>query len=672
MNKPNSAIVDQIAQLRDTINQHNYRYYVLDEASIPDAEYDRLMRQLQQLEQQTPQLITPDSPTQRVGAEPVAAFNQISHAVPMLSLDNAFSASDLVDFDRRNRERLGLDQIEYACEPKLDGLAVSLLYKNGILVQAATRGDGHTGEDITHNVRTIATVPLRLLGQSYPAYLEVRGEVYMTRKGFIALNKSQARRNQKQFANPRNAAAGSLRQLDARITATRPLKIDCYAVGKFEGGQLPDRQSEILQRLKDWGLHINTHLRSVTGVEDCLGYYQNILSQRDGLEYEIDGVVFKVNAIKQQQRLGFVSRAPRWAIAHKFPAQEELTTVKAIDVQVGRTGAITPVARLEPVFVGGVTVTNATLHNIDEVLRKDVRVGDTVIVRRAGDVIPEVVSVVMEQRPENTVQFELPSLCPQCGSDVMRVEGEAVARCSGGLYCPAQRKEAIKHFATRRALDIEGLGDKLVEQMVDQQLINRVDDLFKLEPSQLAALERMGPKSAQNLIAAIESAKQTSLQRFLYALGIREVGEATARGLAGYFGKLDQIMTADRSALEQVPDVGPIVAEHIVSFFAQPHNREVITALIEQGVTWPDLAVDIDEDRPLTGKTIVLTGTLSQLTRDQAREQLLKLGARVSGSVSTKTSLVVAGTDAGSKLDKALKLGVEVIDEAQLLELIGR
>ena len=670
--KPTQDIVVRVKQLRSVINQHNYHYYVLDIPKISDSEYDRLLRELQQIEQQYPALISPDSPTQRVGAEPLKSFGQVAHAVPMLSLDNAFSEQELLDFDRRLRERLQLDQIDYTAEPKLDGLAVSLLYRDGLLVQAATRGDGHTGEDITANVRTINCVPLRLLGQGYPSLLEVRGEVYMDKKGFADLNEQQARRGDKLFVNPRNAAAGSLRQLDPQVTAGRPLSMDCYGIGQVEGGAMPGRHSEVLVLLKDWGLRVNDQIRTLNSIDACVQFYQKIGAIRADLPYEIDGVVFKLDQIALQQQAGFVSRAPRWAIAYKFPAQEEITTVNAIEIQVGRTGALTPVARLEPVFVGGVTVTNATLHNLDEIRRKDVRVGDTVIVRRAGDVIPEIVGVVLEQRPAGAVLFDLPSRCPVCDSDVVRIEGEAASRCSGGLYCPAQRKEAIKHFASRRAMDIDGLGDKLVEQLVDQQFIAHVDDLYALKAGPLMMLERMGEKSAHKLIDALQRSKKTTLPRFLFALGIREVGEATARILAQHFGTLEAIMAADRAALEQVSEVGPIVAEHIVSFFSQAHNRQVIQALRDRGVEWPaiDVVAAVGE-LPLGGKTVVLTGSLEQLTRAEAKEQLQALGARVSGSVSARTDLVIAGHDAGSKLEKARSLGIEIMDEAALLALLG-
>jgi len=656
-------------QLRQQIDHHNYRYYVLDDPEISDAQYDRLMRELQALEAEHPELVTPDSPTQRVGAEPLAAFGEVRHEIPMLSLDNAFSDEELADFDRRARERLKVETLEYTAEPKLDGLAVSLLYENGRLVRGATRGDGNTGEDITQNVRTIDSIPLRLIGADYPRRLEVRGEVFMSHEGFRRLNLQQQKQGEKQFVNPRNAAAGSLRVLDSRITARRPLEIYCYGVGITEGGEIPDRQSEILDRLKQWGLRVYKGIRRVEGLKGCAAYYRELETGRDKMPFDIDGVVFKVDRLDYQRQLGFVARAPRWAIARKFPAQEEMTRVTGIDVQVGRTGAITPVARLEPVFVGGVTVTNATLHNEDEVHRKDVRVGDTVFVRRAGDVIPEVVSVVREQRPRGARRFVMPAHCPVCGSDIERVEGEAVARCTGGLYCEAQRKEAIKHFASRRAMDIEGLGDKLVEQMVDRKLVDDIAGLYKLDRDTLAGLERMGDKSADNLVAALEKSRKTTLDRFLYALGIREVGEATARSLARAFGDLEPLMKADQQQLENIRDIGPVVAQHIVHFFQQPHNKQVIGKLIKAGIEWP--AVKVKGEQPLAGNTYVLTGTLSNMTRDEATRRLQELGATVAGSVSKKTTAVIAGEKAGSKLAKAEKLGVEVLDETQLQRLLG-
>ncbi|MFN2338609.1 MAG: NAD-dependent DNA ligase LigA [Gammaproteobacteria bacterium] len=659
----------RIDELRTQLHHHNYCYYVLDTPEIPDAEYDRLYRELQQLEARYPDLVTPDSPTQRVGAEPLKAFGTVQHELPMLSLDNAFNDEELADFDRRVRERLEVEQVEYAAEPKLDGLAVSLLYENGVLVRGATRGDGTTGEDITANVRTIASVPLRLQGEA-PRRLEVRGEVFISHQGFLRLNQEAQAKGQKPFVNPRNAAAGSLRQLDPRLTAERPLEIYCYGIGVLDGMEAPPRHSATLAQLRDWGLRVYPGVTTVTGLDGCLEYYRDMEARRAELPFDIDGVVFKVDRLDQQRELGFVSRAPRWAIARKFPAQEEMTRVLGIDVQVGRTGAITPVARLEPVFVGGVTVTNATLHNEDEVHRKDVRVGDTVLVRRAGDVIPEVVQVVLSKRPKGARRFVMPVTCPVCGSEIEKAEGEAVARCSGGLYCAAQRKEAIKHFASRRAMDIEGLGDKLVEQLVEQGLVEDAADLYALTAEQLAELERMGEKSATNLVAALEKSKDTRLARFLFALGIREVGEATARILAREFGDLDALMQVDEARLEQVRDVGPVVAHHIATFFRQPHNREVIAKLRKAGIHWPAVEVAAPAEQTLAGKTFVLTGTLAGMTRDQAKERLQALGAKVSGSVSKKTDYVVAGAEAGSKLDKAEELGVPVLDEAQLLALL--
>jgi DNA ligase (NAD+) len=664
-----------IARLRVEINQHNHRYYVLDDPQVPDAEYDRLMQQLQALELDAPELITPDSPTQRVGAKPLGGFEEVRHAVAMLSLDNAFNDDDMLAFDARIKKGLEVAEIAYCAEPKLDGLAVSLRYEDGILVRAATRGDGRVGEDITQNVRTIGCVPLRLMGNDYPPVLEVRGEVYMPKAGFDALNKRQREHDEKPFANPRNAAAGSLRQLDPNITATRPLAMYCYGVGEVTAGaELPAFHRAMLARLKEWGLRISPETEVVSDVAGCLEYYRKIGEIRAALPYEIDGVVFKVNSLKQQQALGFVSRAPRWAIAHKFPAQEEMTRLIDIDIQVGRTGALTPVARLEPVFVGGVTVTNATLHNEDEVRRKDVRGGDMVIVRRAGDVIPEVVSVVLAQRPDDARPFVMPTDCPVCGSEVRRVEGEAVSRCSGGLYCSAQRKEAIKHFASRRAMDIEGLGDKLVEQLVEMDWLNSVADLYDrtaLPHAKLAGMERMGDKSAENLIKAIDKSKETTLARFLFSLGIREVGEATAQALANHFGSLPAIMGADEEALLKVTDVGPVVVANLRAFFHEAHNREVIESLQQLGVRWPDVVATVDLPQPLAGQTFVLTGSMEQMTRDEAKAKLQAQGAKVTGSVSKKTSYVVVGADPGSKRDKAEKLGVPILDEAALMSLLS-
>ncbi|MCW8918675.1 MAG: NAD-dependent DNA ligase LigA [Gammaproteobacteria bacterium] len=658
------------AELRQQLAYHNHRYYVLDDPEIPDVEYDRLFRELQALEQHYPALVTADSPTQRVGGAALSGFTQVRHEIPMLSLGNVFSEEELTDFDRRVRQGLGVDEVEYCAEPKLDGLAISIRYENGLLVRTATRGDGASGEDVTHNVRTIHSVPLTLRGGDTPRVLEVRGEVYMDKAGFAALNARQRERGEKPFANPRNAAAGSLRQLDPRITATRPLTIYCYGVGVVEGVELPSAHFDILQKLKDWGLRVCPEIQKVQGVQGCRDYFRQIGARRDALPYDIDGVVYKVNSLAQQRELGFVSRAPRWATAHKFPAQEQLTVLNDVEWQVGRTGALTPVARLEPVPVAGVVVSNATLHNPDEMARKDVRKGDTVIVRRAGDVIPEVVGVVLSKRPAGALPFTTPIHCPVCGSEVERDEGEAVPRCSGGLYCPAQRKNAIRHFASRRAMDIDGLGEKLVEQLVDAGLIDDVADLFTLTAGQLAGLERMGEKSAQNLLTALQQASHTTLERFLFALGIREVGESTARTLAKHFGTLEAIMTASEEQLLAVADVGPIVAHHLHTFFRQPHNIEVIGKLQRSGVEWPDVAVAAAGAQPLAGQTFVLTGALSQLSREEAKEKLIALGAKVSSSVSKKSSVVVAGKAAGSKLTKAQELGVAVWDEAQLLALL--
>lgn len=661
-----TELEQRAATLREQINHYNYLYYVADNPEVPDAEYDRLFRELQQLEQDHPELLSPDSPTQRVGGEPLAKFAEVEHALPMLSLDNAFDQEELAAFDKRVREWLNTDQPQtYAAEPKLDGLAISIRYENGVLVQAATRGDGTRGEDVTNNVRTIRTVPLKLQGENVPAVVEVRGEIFMPKDGFEKLNQSQLDNNRKVFVNPRNAAAGSLRQLDSKITAQRPLDIYCYGIGYLEGMSRPDSHSAAMRQIEQWGCRISPELKTLTGLEACQDYIQQLGERRDSLPYDIDGVVFKVDDNALQERLGFVSRAPRWAIAYKFPAQEEMTTVEDIEVQVGRTGALTPVARLKPVFVGGVTVSNATLHNEDEIRRKDVRIGDTVIVRRAGDVIPEVVKVITSKRPDNVREFEMPAQCPVCGSDVEREEGEAVSRCSGGLFCGAQRKEAIKHFASRKALDIDGLGDKLVEQMVDAGLIKDVADLFLLTVEQLAGLERMGQKSAENLVNALQAAKDTRLPRFLYALGIREVGEATARSLALHYPELEALMQADADALVEIEDVGPVVAHHIQTFFQQSHNREVIDRLIDVGIHWPQ-EERASVNAAVSGKTIVLTGTLENMSRSEAKEKLLALGAKVSGSVSKKTDYVVAGSDAGSKLTKAESLGVTVVGEETL------
>jgi len=657
--------------LREKIDRYNFHYYVLDDPLIPDGEFDHLLRELQGLEQKYPQLVTSDSPTQRVGAKPLDSFDGVEHKLPMLSLDNALNDQELEDFNQRVCDRLEADgAIAYAAEPKLDGLAISLRYEAGVLVQGATRGDGTQGEDVTQNVRTIPSVPLRLLGTGWPEILEVRGEIFMPTAGFNKLNEAALSRGEKSFANPRNAAAGSLRQLDPQITAQRPLAIFCYGFGELSGGDLASTHSAAIKILPNWGLPISPELRVVQGLAGCQRYYSEMQMRRFGLDYEIDGIVFKVDDLRQQRSLGSVTRHPRWAIARKFPPQEEMTRLLAIDVQVGRTGVITPVARLEPINVAGVTVTNATLHNAEEVRRKDVRVGDRVIIRRAGDVIPQVVRVVQELRPADAALFQMPAHCPECGSDLIRDGDGVVLRCSGGLFCPAQRKEAIKHFASRRALDIEGLGDKLVEQLVDKCVVESPADLYrKLNPEILAGLERMGEKSATNLCAALEKSKSTSLARFLYALGIREVGEATAHSLALYFGNLERLIKADTDALLVVPDVGPVVAEHIHTFFHQTHNQEVIEALQSAGIRWKEMEAPRAEQQPLAGKTLVLTGTLSR-PRAEIKEQLQALGAKVSGSVSGKTDYLVAGMEAGSKLEKAEKLGVAVLDEAALEGLL--
>jgi len=670
------ATTDKLESLKQQIRHHNYRYHVLDDPEVPDAEYDRLVRQLQAIESENPELITEDSPTQRVGDAPISAFGTVQHQVPMLSLDNAFAADELREFHRRVTDRLeleeGADQLCYAAEPKLDGAAVSLLYENGQLVRGATRGDGTTGEDITHNVRTIDAVPLRLIGKDYPPTLEVRGEVFMPKAGFEAYNKKAEQAGEKTFVNPRNAAAGSLRQLDPKLTAERPLDMYVYSVGRIDGGELPETHSEVIERLQGWGLKTCPESAVVEGVEGCLAYYEALGAKRDSLPYEIDGVVYKVDNLLQQRELGFVSRAPRWAIAHKFPAQEELTTVEGVEFQVGRTGAVTPVARLKPVFVGGVTVRNATLHNIDELHRKDVRVGDTVTIRRAGDVIPEVVGVIASRRPKGTKAVQLPKNCPVCGSAVTREGDEAVARCSGGLYCSAQRAEALKHFVSRKAMDIEGLGSKIIEQLVAIDRIKTPADIFQLNKYELAEMERMGEKSAENLVNSIEENRSTTLERFLYALGIREVGEATASSLASYFGTLDAIVAATEDELVEVPDVGPIVASRIRSFFDETHNRDVIKALRDSGVHWQESAPQRSPSKGgLSGKTFVLTGTLPSMTRDEAKQKIQACGGKVTGSVSKKTSYLVYGDKAGSKLAKAQELGVETIDEAGLTVLLA-
>lgn len=667
------SIIQQINQLRTSLRHHEHLYHVLDAPEIPDAEYDRLMQQLRVLEAQHPELITNDSPTQRVGAAPLDAFEQVKHEVPMLSLDNVFDEESYLAFDKRVHDRLKrADPLTFCCELKLDGLAVSLLYEDGELVRAATRGDGTTGENITANVRTIRAIPLRLQGDKLPRRVEVRGEVFMPLAGFEQLNDEARRKGGKVFANPRNAAAGSLRQLDPRITAKRPLTFFCYGVGLLEGGELPRSHIQRLMQFKAWGLPVSDRVKLCTGSEQVIAFYRQVEQDRSGLGFDIDGVVIKVDSLDLQEQLGFVARAPRWATAFKFPAQEQITQVREVEFQVGRTGAITPVARLEPVQVAGVIVSNATLHNADEIERLGLRIGDTVIVRRAGDVIPQVVGVVMDQRPQDAKEITFPEHCPVCGSDIERVEGEAVARCTGGLFCAAQRKEALKHFVSRRALDVDGMGDKIIEQLVEKQYVENPADLFALTPGILTGLDRMGPKSAQNLVAALEKAKQTTFARFLYALGIREVGEATAANLAAHFRNLENLRAADIEALKSVPDVGEVVAKHVVNFLSEEHNQKVIEAL-EKVITWPEPQQIIAEeiDSPFAGKTVVLTGSLTILSRDEAKDRLAALGAKVSGSVSKKTDLVIAGEAAGSKLAKAQELGITVIDEAEMIRLLG-
>jgi DNA ligase (NAD+) len=695
----------RIEALRREIEEHNYRYFVLDDPSVPDAEYDRLLRELAELEAAHPELASADSPTQRVGGAAVGRFEPVEHAVPMLSLGNVFSEEEAADFFRRVFRMLGTEDVAFSVEPKLDGLAMSLLYDDGVFARAATRGDGVTGEDVSHTVRTVRAIPTRLRGGGWPRRLEVRGEIYMPREGFEAMNARLLAAGEKTFANPRNAAAGAVRQLDPRIAAQRPLAFFAYGTGLVEGGALPDRHSATLARLREWGLPVCPEATVATGIEACLACYRDIAARRDSLPYEIDGVVYKVDRYDWQERLGFVSRAPRFAIAHKFPAREAVTVLEAIDVQVGRTGAITPVARLAPVALAGVTVTNATLHNADQIARLDVRVGDSVILRRAGDVIPEIVGVVRERRPPGAIPWTMPDACPACGSAIERVEGEAVARCSGGLYCSAQRKEAIRHFASRRAMDIEGLGERIIEDLVDFELVRSVADLYRLTVADLVEMKRraderddrvpetvkqgrIATRWAENLVEAIDRSRATRLDRFLFALGIREVGEATARQLARWFGSLDALIAAaeaDHATLQdpnlkasercpnltRVPDIGPVVAAHIAGFFHEPHNREVIEALRAAGVAWPEDQGRQNAEGPLAGQTVVLTGTLSAMTRDQAKARLEALGAKVSGSVSAKTRFVVAGEAAGSKLDKARELGIEVLDEAALCRLLA-
>ncbi len=665
------SVKETIAKLREQLEEWSYQYYALGHSDVPDAEYDRWFRELERLEAEHPELITPDSPTQRVGAAPLESFQQVDHAVPMLSLGNAFDEQEVRDFHRRITELLDTSEpIVYVAEPKLDGLAVTLIYQDGLLTQALTRGDGHTGEDITQNVRTIKSVPLRLRGGP-PGVVEVRGEVVMRHEGFVRLNEKQIAAGLPPFANPRNAAAGSLRQLDSRVVAQRPLDFYAYSVAQLTELPWPQTHSSLLAQVREWGLQVSPEVKRCTGVEELLAYYEALAARRDELPYDIDGIVYKVDRLDWQEDLGYVSRAPRWAVAHKLPAQEEITTLLAVDFQVGRTGAVTPVARLKPVQVGGVTVSNATLHNMDEIRRLDIHVGDEVVLYRAGDVIPKIVSVVASRRPKDAQPITLPTACPECGSEIFTPEGEAIARCTGGLICPAQQKEALRHFVSRRAMDVDGLGVKLIAQLVDKGWVKNAANLYELKAEEVAGLERMGPKSAENLIQALEKSKETTLPRFLYALGIREVGEATAQALAQHFGTLEAIMQADEAALLQVNDVGPVVAGHIRHFFAEPHNQDVIQALLAAGIRFPEGAQTQEvTEQPLEGQTWVLTGTLSQMTRGEAKEALQRLGARVSGSVSQRTHTVVAGEAAGSKLTRAQELGITVWDEEQLLALL--
>lgn len=671
----NDEIKDQIEALRTLIQKYDHHYYVLDEPLVPDVEYDRNFKALQQLETEYPQYVTPDSPTQRVSGTASDAFMPVAHKQPMLSLSNVFFDDELQAFIKRATDKLDEpnQQLIFTCEPKLDGLAVNITYENGLLTHAATRGDGATGENITANIKTISSVPLKLTTANPPRLIEIRGEVYIPKAGFDAYNNKARELGEKTFANPRNAAAGSLRQLNPAITASRPLAIYCYGIGACEGYKLPGSHWEQLELLKHFGFRVSSETKREMGVEGCLDYYRKMLAKREHLPFEIDGVVYKIDSIPLQQQLGFVSRAPRFACAHKFPASEEMTKLLSVDFQVGRTGALTPVARLEPVSVGGVTVSNATLHNLDEIIRKDIRIGDTVIIRRAGDVIPEVVSVVPDKRPEITETIHLPAHCPVCGSDVVREEGEAIARCIGGLFCKAQLKRMMWHFASRKAMYIEGLGSVLIEQLVDEGLVRHLADLYELDMPTLANLPRMGEKSAQNLLQALEQSKSTTFNRFLYALGIREIGESSARVLAEHFSDIESLKSATIDDLMTLNDIGPVGASYVVHFFAQPHNLEVINRLMELGIHWPvSEKKSIDQENPFFGKTVVLTGTLTSMGREEAKATLLALGAKVSGSVSAKTDFVIAGSEAGSKLAKANDLGVSVLDEEQLVEMLAK
>lgn len=673
-----SVLLDKINTLKDELNRHNYQYYVLDEPEISDSGYDKLLRELQEIEEKNPELITSDSPTQRVGATPLDSFNSVKHEMPMLSLANAFSNSEFSDFNKRvvdllAKSKIKADsQISFAAEPKLDGLAISLLYEKGILIRGATRGDGSTGEDVTQNIRTIDTIPLKLMGNDFPERLEVRGEVIMDKAGFDKLNENQRAKNEKVFANPRNAAAGSLRQLDSKITATRPLSIFCYGIGIISDEvALPESHTDIMQLLKRWGFRLNPESRIVKGTEGANNYYEALSKKRNSLAYEIDGIVYKVDSLALQNSLGFVARAPRWAIARKFPAHEEMTKLLGIDIQVGRTGALTPVARLEPVFVGGVTVSNATLHNQDEIDRLDIRIGDTIVIRRAGDVIPQIVNVVLSKREGKPRKFKLPTHCPVCGSLAIRNDNEVVTNCTGGLFCEAQGKQAIIHFASRKAMNIDGLGDKLIELLVDEKLIKTSADLYSLKQEQLILLERMGEKSAINLLTSLEDSKHTTLARFIFSLGIHDVGETTAKTLADYFCTLDAILKASVEELLDVRDVGPVVAKNIITFFAQQHNQEVLDSLLEVGIVWDSVSNVELKEQTLGGKVFVITGTFSDMSREDVKMSLQALGAKVTGSVSKKTDYLIAGEKAGSKVAKAEALGVEVLSEEQFKALLS-
>lgn len=663
----------RLIELKNRINELNYAYYVDDNPLVSDAQYDVLYQELLQIEKAHPELVTSDSPSQRVGDQPLDKFNSVQHAIPMLSLDNAFSQEDLVEFQRRIQERLQTtDSLAFSAEPKMDGLAISIRYEKGLLVQAATRGDGVTGEDVTHNIKTMQSVPLALKGSGWPSILEVRGEVFMSKKTFNALNERQQALGEKVFANPRNAAAGTLRQLDPKVAAKRNLSLYLYGWGQLsEDWALPKFYNEVITAFSQWGLPINPDSSVVIGAEGLSEYYQSLLLKRPNLPYEIDGIVYKVNELAHYPKLGFTAKAPRWAIARKFPAEEVWTDLLAIDIQVGRTGALTPVARLEPVAVGGVVVANATLHNQDEIERKDIRIGDKVIVRRAGDVIPEVVAPVIAQRPDNTQKFTMPTQCPICQSDVVKEEDKAVYRCTGGLYCEAQRKRALQHFVSRKAMDIVGLGDKLIDQLADMNLVRHPDDLYKLDVATLAGLERMATKSAENVIEAIKTSKDTTLPRFIFALGIPEVGEVTAKNLAQYFKTLDALAKATEAELIEVNDVGDVVAKHIVHFFQQAHNQEVINGLLSAGIHWPETTELIQVESPFSGKVVVITGTLHSITRSEAKQQLEALGAKVTGSVSKKTDYLLAGEKAGSKLSKAQSLGVKVMTEQEWMAMMG-